>query len=463
MRTVPALTLIALLAPALAFAQPSNAPPAARPPEAPPSVAPLVEHVKDAVVSVTVREKVSPEDAHQGGLPFFFQQPEEQVRRGLGSGLIIDPSGLIITNNHVVAGAENITVGLGDGRTFTGKVLGHDEQTDIALVKLQGDVKNLPSPPPLGDSDALRVGDYVVAIGSPFGLSLTVTMGIVSAKGRQIGAGNYDDFIQTDAAINPGNSGGPLFDLQGKVVGINTAIVAGGQGIGFSVPINLVKSLIPQLERGKVVRGYVGVVIQDLTPELAKGLQLSADHGALVASVAPNGPAAKAGVHEGDVVVSADGQPVKTASELSRKIAVTPPGQRLSLGVDRNNQVHDLALTLGTQPQKAGEKDDAQAAQQPAHAPSRVGVSIQDLPPRDAKELGLPTQQSVLIVRVDPGSPADDAGLRPGDVLLSVNRTPITSARQAAQLLKELKGGSHALLRVQREQSAEFLTMEVPR
>ena len=306
------------------------------------------------------------------------------------------------------------------------------------------------------------MGDYVVAIGSPFGLSTTVTMGIVSAKGRQIGAGNYDDFIQTDAAINPGNSGGPLFDLDGKVVGINTAIVAGGQGIGFAVPINLVKSLIPQLEKGKVVRGYVGVVIQDLTPALSKGLELKADHGALVASVAPNGPAAKAGVQVGDVVVTADGAPLKTAAELSRKIAVTPPGQKLTLGVDRNNQVHDLPLTLGTQPQKPEAKDEAQAAHAPSHAPSRVGVAIQDLPAHDAKELGLPAQPSVLIVRVDPGSPADDAGLRPGDVLLSVNRAPITSARQAAQLLKELKGGSHALLRVQREQSAEFLTMEVP-
>jgi serine protease Do len=468
----PALLLLALL-PALAGAQPGAAPQAARPPDAPPSVAPLVDEVKDSVVSVTVRERVQPgdedtDDDDDTGSPFPFgphgggAQPQEQFRRGLGSGLIIDPSGLVITNNHVTEGAVKITVGLNDGRTFTGTVLGHDPQTDIALVKLEGDLKNLPHPPPMGDSDRLRVGDYVVAIGNPFGLSLTVTEGIVSAKERQIGSTSYDDFIQTDAAINPGNSGGPLFDLQGKVVGITTAIVAGGQGIGFAVPINMVKTLLPQLQRGKVLRGYVGVVIQDLTPELAHGLGLSAQKGALVASVAQGSPAAKAGVQVGDVVVGVGDEPLESAAELSRRIASSPPGGQLHLRVDRNNKMEQLALTLGTQPPRPSDKDHP-VAKAPPKSPSKVGVALQDLSPQDAAELGLPPQRAVLVVRVDPGSPADEAELRPGDVLLSVGKQNLTSAKQAASLLKQVKPGAQVLLRVQRGDGAEFLSLNVPR
>ena len=455
--------------PTLALAQPAApAAPQAKS-SAPPSVAPLVEHVKSAVVSVTVRERVSPDDLDEGGMPFPFgggggdgQAPDQgEVRRGLGSGIIIDKSGLIITNNHVIEGAETITVRLDDGREFKGKVLGSDPQTDVALVKLQGDVKDLPDPPPLGNSDALKVGDYVVAIGNPFGLSLTVTLGIVSAKERQIGSSAYDDFIQTDAAINPGNSGGPLFNLEGQIVGINTAIVAGGQGIGFAVPINMVKTLLPQLEKGKVTRGYMGVVIQDLTPELAQGLKLRAEKGALVASVAPNSPAAKAGLQVGDVIVSYGGKPIDSAAELSRKIAVTPPGAQAQLGLDRANKMNSVDLTLGTQPRKLGEHPKAQTPK-PQKSQSKVGIALQDLSPQDAVDLGLPPKRAVLVVRVDPGSPADEAGLRPGDTLLSVGKTAVQDARQAASLLKKERAGAHVLLRIQRGQGAEFVPLTIP-
>jgi serine protease Do len=455
------LTLLALLLPCLVSAQPS-----APSNTGTPSIAPLVERVKGSVVSVTVREKIV---AGQGDAAPYLFGPQgggggDQTRKGLGSGLIVDQSGLVVTNNHVVQGAENITVRLDDGRSFPGKVLGHDPQTDLALVQLQGDLKNLPEPPPLGDSDALRVGDYVVAIGNPFGLSLTVTLGIVSAKERQIGSSAYDDFIQTDAAINPGNSGGPLFDLEGRVVGINTAIVAGGQGIGFAVPINMFKVLLPQLKHGKVVRGYMGVVIQDLTPELAQGLGIRASKGALVAQVVPGSPSDLAGLKIGDVIVSFDARPIDSAAELSRRIAITPPHVSATLGTQRGDVPRELHINFGVQPTTA---EDAQeligAKQQLPRAPAHVGIALQDLTPNDARELGMPAQRMVLVVRVEPGSPAEDAGLHAGDAILQVGRAPVASANQAATALKAVKPGSRVLLRVQRGEGAQFLSLAVPR
>jgi len=449
-----------LLAPTLAWAQP--APAADHSAAARPSIAPLVARVRSSVVSVTVREKANADEP--GGSLFGFggADPDQaQPQRGLGSGVILDASGLVLTNDHVVQGAQTIRVGLDDGRVLDGKVLGADPQTDIALVQLQGDLHDLPAAPPLGDSDALRVGDYVVAIGDPFGLSLTVTLGIVSAKERQIGSSAYDDFIQTDAAINPGNSGGPLFNLEGQVVGLNTAIVAGGQGIGFAVPINLVRALLPQLERGKVVRGYMGVVIQDLTPELAQGLHLGAKaSGALVATVAPGGPAAKAGLQVGDVIVGLDGEPVDGAARLSRRIAVAAPGTRATLSVDRAGRRLQQHIVLGTQPHPP---EPAAAAPKVAKGPSQIGVALQDASAQEAQQLGLPPVRAVVVVRVDPGSPADQAGLRAGDALLDVGRTPVTDAHQATSMLNAAKRKRQVVIRVQRGEAAQFLSLTVPR
>ena len=277
---------------------------------------------------------------------FFGEMPKSYKARSLGSGFIIDPKGYVVTNNHVVEGADKIKVILVGGKEYQATIKGRDPKTDLALIQIVNPPADLPFLK-LGDSDAIQVGDWVMAVGNPFGLGHTVTQGIISAKGRVIGAGPYDNFLQTDASINPGNSGGPLLNLKGEVVGINTAILASGQGIGFATPSNIAKSIIPQLEsKGKVVRGMIGVQVQNVTPELAKSFGMSEPKGALVAQVNPDTPAAKAGIHRGDIIIEFNGHPIHEMNELPRMVADTAPGSKATLKVLREGKEKTLNLTI---------------------------------------------------------------------------------------------------------------------
>ncbi len=326
----------------------------------------LVDRVKPAVVNIstsrTVKTPGNPFQHFFGpfrGSPFGEIPDRERKQRSLGSGFIIDREGHIITNNHVVAGAEEIRVKLADGRELPVRLVGRDPKTDIALLRFVNPVKDLQTLT-LGDSDEVKVGEWVIAIGNPFGLALTVTQGIVSATGRVIGAGPYDDFIQTDAAINPGNSGGPLINLRGEVIGINTAIVAAGQGIGFAVPSNMAKTVIAQLkEKGRVVRGWIGVATQSVTPDLASALGLKEAKGALVSEVAPGGPAAEAGIRRGDVITAFNGKEVKTVLDLPRWVADAPIGRVAPVTVVRDRKEIQLRVKV------------AELKEQPAPQPSR--------------------------------------------------------------------------------------------
>jgi serine protease Do len=323
------------------------------------SFAPLVKKEMPAVVNISTRQVIKVQQQSPFGDPqmdefyyhFFGGRPQrEQVRQSLGSGFIISPDGYILTNNHVVDKAKDIKVALADGRVFDAKLIGRSREIDIALIKVE--VDNLPSVV-LGDSDALEVGDWVVAIGNPFGLSETVTAGIVSAKGRVIGAGPYDDLIQTDAAINPGNSGGPLFNTKGEVVGMNTLIIAQGQNLGFAVPITMVKGLLPSIkEKGRPNMGWLGVTAQQLTPDLAAALGLAEPIGALVTGVVHGGPAEKAGLQRGDVIIALDGKKVLDPAELPRMVAFGHVGKTVMLKVIRQNRSMDISAVIEIKPDK---------------------------------------------------------------------------------------------------------------
>jgi len=427
-----------------------------------PSLAPLVERVRPTVVGVTIHRRV-PGGSEAGDLEDFFRRffgepgggmpgpRRPQIETGLGSGFVIDARrGLVLTNNHVVEGADEVLVRLEDERETTAKVVGTDPATDVALIRLK-DTKDLVEAP-LGDSDTLRVGDYVMAIGNPFGLELTVTNGIISAKARVIGAGPYDDFLQTDAAINPGNSGGPLFDLDGNVVGINTAIVASGQGIGFAVPINLVKSLLPQLEKnGKVVRGYLAVTVQDLTPEIARAMGLSLTSGALISSVEPGGPAAKAGLQPGDVVTAVDGEPLRGAGALSRRVAALAPGEKIALEIVRKGKTIKLQATLAERPARPGEERHGGGAQE-----ERLGLSLRSVPPAARRQLG--TDSGALITEVDPESRAARAQLRPGDVVVEANGRPVRSPQDFVAAIRDARDRP-VLVRILRDGNGFFVVI----
>lgn len=316
-----------------------------------PSLAPLVERLTPTVVGVTTRTRTA--EAQRPlppGVPMPPGPPREREEIGIGSGVIIDPDGLVLTNNHVIAGADEVEVTLSDERQFEAEVVGADPETDIAVLRLVDVEEPLPAAT-LGRSDDLLVGDYVIAIGNPFGLALTVTAGIVSATARVIGTSPFDDFLQTDAAINPGNSGGPLFDLEGRVIGVNTAIVAPGEGIGFAVPIDLIRALLPELvERGRVVRGYMGVVVQDLTPGLARDLEVDVDRGAMVVGVERRGPAERAGLEPGDAIVAVNDNVVEGAASLSREVARLAPGDTARLEIRRDGEPRIVEIELSERP-----------------------------------------------------------------------------------------------------------------
>jgi len=431
-----------------------------------PSFAPLAESVKAAVVNVEVSSR-GHGDRNQMYEQFLgggHQHP--QVRQGAGSGFIIDSRGYVVTNNHVVEGAMSIRVKLDDGRSFDGQVLGTDPLTDIAVVKLKNPPANL-AVLKFGDSDAMRVGDWVVAIGNPFGLASSVSVGILSAKARNIGAGIYDDFLQTDAAINPGNSGGPLFNLKGEVIGVNTAIVAGGSGIGFAVPSNLAKALVPQLEKtGSVTRGYIGIGLQKLTPQLAKALATPSAQGALVTSVQPDKPGARAGLKQDDVITQVDGQAVTSDDQLRRTVALRAPGSSVNLTVYRGGKPRDVKVTLAARP---GEEDVSRRGptEDESHDESnkeQFGLSLATPTAELARAKGLP--RGAFITEVQPGSPADKAGLEPNLVVTEANNQLVSSAGDLSRILRAAKPGSTVLLRAQVRAGEQANTMlfavEVP-
>ena len=429
-------------------------------------IPPLVKKVSPAVVNISttqvihlrrprMRSPFGPQDPFEEFFHNFFgNMPREQKRRSLGSGFIISDDGYILTNNHVVEKADEITVTLLDKEEFQAKVVGTDTKTDIALIKIKAG-KKLPYVP-LGDSDGLEIGEWVVAIGNPFGLGHTVTAGIVSAKGRVIGSGPYDDFIQTDASINPGNSGGPLFNLKGEVVGINTAIIQGGQGIGFATPIDLAKSVLDQLkEKGKVTRGLLGVYIQRLTPDMAESLNIPGKKGALVADVTKGGPAEKAGIRSGDVIVSFDGKDVVSEHDLPQIVASTTPGKKVEVVVIRDGKEVKIPVTITemeseTEQKQAGEPDLSKG----------LGLTVQNITPDIAKQLNLDNPKGVVVTAVESGSPADDAGFREGDVIRAINRTPVKDSSDFEKKISKVKKEKTVLFLVQRGEGRIFLAVK---
>ncbi len=394
------------------------------------------------------------------------EDPAPHAPRGaLGSGFIIDGGGIIVTNNHVVGGADEITVTLKDGRTFPAELLGADEKTDLAVLKVKSD-KPLPTVP-WGELAGTRVGDWILAVGNPFGLSGSVTAGIVSARGRDIGAGPYDDFIQIDAPLNSGNSGGPLFDGHGRVVGVNTAIFSpngGNVGIGFAIPSDTAKGIVAELQsKGRVERGWLGVGIQPVTPEVAESLGLAKAEGALVASVATDSPAAKAGVRPGDIVTGFGGKPITTAKDLSRAVAATEAGGHRILDIMRDGKQVELPVDIG----KA--KPTLASADAPTHGESAVqvpalGLKLATLDAQARTHLGVATDASgALIVGVDGSKDASDKGLRPGDLITRVNQQQVSApgdvVRAVEQAAKDHRKA--VLLMVERNQEQRFVVIEM--
>jgi serine protease Do len=445
----------------------------AGPAGAPADFASLAEKLSPSVVNIRVTKVermtgsdfMGPGGEFGPGSPFgeFFERyfrgipraPHEFRQQGAGSGFIISKDGLIVTNNHVVEGAKEVTVTLATKEEYPAKIVGRDSKTDIALLKIES--KGTLPVAALGDSDRLRVGEWVVAIGNPFGLNNTVTAGIVSAKGRVIGAGPYDDFIQTDASINPGNSGGPLFNLQGEVVGISTAIIPNGQGIGFAVPVNLAKGLLPELEaKGEVTRGYLGVNIQTITPELAKSLNLKDKKGALVADVTKGSPAESAGIKRGDVIIGFDGKEVTEMHTLPALVAAAPVGKEAAVTILRDGKERHLQVTVGRMP---GERAESSGAVEPSQG--KWGLALRDLDARTAQRLNLRGSEGVLVAGVQPGSPADRAGLRSGDVILEVNRQKVTSVKEAQAEAQKDPNAQSLLVLVRRDGGSLFAALEL--
>jgi len=471
-----------------------------------PSLAPLVKQLRPSVVNINSRFKPrrmaqrqqprnrprqfdqgpgddNPDD--QDPMERFFrffggQMPDEGERHGLGSGFLIG-DGLVLTNNHVVEiqdpGSskfrpmddikvitdETSPVG---AREYTAKVIGNDPKSDIALLKLEGERVNELKGAVLGDSDKAEVGDYVIAIGEPFGLQATVTQGIISAKERALGPTSvYSDFLQTDASINPGNSGGPLFNLRGEVVGVNTAIISGANTIGFSIPIAVVKQILPQLkEKGRVVRGFLGVQPQPITQDMVQNLGLKGTQGALIAEVVPKGPAEQAGIKPGDVITAVNGKPVADNNQLTRDVGAIPPGQGVKLEVVRDGKPRQVEVKLAERPDEVevasrGGKPGDQADKSSGDA---LGLGIQELTAEMAQRARVdPGTKGVIVTSVVPDSPGSEAGISPGDVILEINRQAIHSVSEYRKAVQKLKKGETALIRVRSGQAVQYLPLRI--
>jgi serine protease Do len=410
----------------------------------------LARQLKPAVVNIRVTKMVEARNPMQEFFGFGRQAPRgPRPQEGAGSGFIIHKDGFIVTNNHVIGDAEEIEVRLSNGDIYRAEVIGSDAKTDVALIQLKEGPGNLPFAP-LGDSSSLEIGEWAMAIGNPYGLEHTVTVGIVSATGRSIGAGPYDDFIQTDASINPGNSGGPLFNSAGEVIGMNTAILAGGQGLGFSVPINMIKEILPQLkDKGKVTRAYLGVQVQQMTLELAKQFGLEKPRGALVAQILDDSSAEKAGVEVGDLILEFNGEPINEMRDLPFVVARSPIGKQVRMIVLRDGKRKTLQVQLK-------EMDDEESASSrssrggPATATGKLGVQVR--PVEDGKG-------GLQVVSVQPGSPAERASLQQGDIIRKVNHKPVASTADLQRLLSRASGS--ILLLVERESGAAFVVVHL--
>ena len=430
------------------------------------SFAQVAESVGPAVVNINTVTRVSgrtPVEEFFGDeffKRFFGDAPErQQVQRSLGSGVIVDPSGIVLTNAHVVERATEIEVSTADGKKHKAKLAGVDKKTDLAVLKLQG---GGPYPAAnLGDSDAVRVGDWVLAIGSPFGLQKTVTAGIISAKGRSIGQGPFDDFLQTDAAINPGNSGGPLVNMSGEVVGINSAILSrtgGNVGIGFSIPVNMAKRIYTELAaKGKVTRGWLGVSIQPLTPELAKSFGLKEPNGVLISDVMQQSPAATAGITSGDVIIEFDKKKVDSPQELQKAVAATTPGRAVPLKVWRDKGEKTLEIKICETP------DETVALKPTNKGKSLLGLDVRPITPELARQLNLRTPDGVIVFSVDDESAASEAGLQRGDVIREVNRQKVRSVQDFEKVTKDVKDGDRVTVLLQRGPQSLYVAFTVAR
>ncbi len=398
---------------------------------------------------------------------FFNAPPQKQTVHSLGSGVIVSADGHILTNNHVVKGATKLTVLLTKNKNYNARVVGTDTLSDLAVIKI--DASGLPFAV-LGDSDKVQVGQWVIAVGNPFALLHTVTHGIISAKGR---AGNqapeptYESFLQTDAPINPGNSGGALADMDGNVIGINTAIASpsgGNVGLGFAIPINTAKSVLNEiLTKGKVVRGYLGILPQDITEGLAQGMKLKSTAGALVAEVTPGSAADRAGFRVGDVIVAYDGKKVEDSLTLRGMTAATAPGTTVKVDILRDGRPMTLTATVSERPAEPTEKQPTPQPESPETQASRqLGLTVQNLTPDIAKQLGYDNAAGALVTGVAPGSAADDAGLEKGDLIVEVNRVAVKTARDFEKLIRELKKGDTAVLLVRDQAGTQFVSIKIP-
>ncbi|MBI5557322.1 MAG: DegQ family serine endoprotease [Deltaproteobacteria bacterium] len=445
--------------------------------ERPDTFAPLVEKYGDTVVNIYTTQTVKappipyfPFQDHPDVPEFFkkfFEQqqqgegyhgqavPQPQKRTSLGSGVITSADGYIITNNHVIEEADEINVRFANHEEYEAKIIGRDPKTDIALVKIE------PKQPlpfvTFGDSDKLRVGDWVIAIGNPFGFEQTVTAGIVSGKGRSLGSGNYENFIQTDASINPGNSGGPLFNLDGEMVGINSAIYSrsgGNIGIGFAIPVNMTKNVIEQLKtHGKVTRGWLGVMIQSVSQDLAKQFGLDKPIGALVGEVTPDSPAEKAGILPGDIIIAYKGKEISQMNTLPTLVAQTPIGEKAEITLVRKGKKENVTITVG----KLEEEDELHGA---ATQESLLGLTVQELTPELAQSLKLKEKEGVIVANVEPNSTAAEVGLRAGDLILEVNRQEVKNLADYNKAIAGVDKKESLLLLVKRDRHSRFVVLE---
>ena len=431
----------------------------------PPSFAAIAKRTMPVVVNISTTSQRSPRSASNDPIEEFFNRffgeaaPRENNQRSLGSGIMISKDGEILTNYHVVRNADVIKVKLADQTEHEARLIGKDGRTDLALIKVRKTTGSLPFAK-LGLSSQLDVGDWVMAIGNPFGLEHTVTAGIVSAKGRVIGAGPYDNFIQTDASINPGNSGGPLINAAGEVVGVNSAIFSqsgGNVGIGFAIPIDLARKVVEQLRKnGRVVRGWLGVRAQDMPAAMAASLGLTRNAGdlAVVTEVAESSPAAEAGVKVGDIIVEFNGKAVPRSHDFPSVIADTAPGQKVTLKLLRDKKEQTVGVKIGELP------EDGDLIQQTEARDPELGLRVQRITPDAARRLGLSSSKGVLVIEVQPGSPADQVGIEPADVIREINQRPVSNVKEFERATRQGRRGDRILLLVQRGDNAVFFAVK---